>query len=117
MIEPFPWKIVIAIIIFQLILVATTAKADTLQDCNLSYSLCAGKIYEQQASSNVAKLLIERCGKKQEYINLLDLRQLPVHSNLVDCQNHLAACGYTYIQQYAVTLTNWNNVKQQCKGR
>lgn len=84
--------------------------------CQKDYAFCAGRLYKQQADYNAAAYAKSVCTGEMYYeAEMLDLARLPYFGDVIMCQEHLAACGYSVLQWRGASLQKWREAKKLCE--
>jgi hypothetical protein len=114
---------VFAIIIVVLLVAFMIAPAEAkqkglsrLEQCQVDYLFCAGRIVQQQAAYNAAVLMAHVCSNDTTpTADYLDLNTLPKFEVASVCQAHLGACGYYLAHWENVLKAKYAEVRAICK--
>lgn len=87
-----------------------------LEQCQVDYYFCAGRIVQQQAAYNAAALMTHTCSNDTTPVaQYLDLVSLPKFEVASVCQAHLGACGYYLAHWDSVLKAKYAEVRAICK--
>lgn len=95
---------------------AKQSKLTRLEQCQVDYLFCAGRIVEKQAAYNAAVLMTHVCSNDTTPVaQYLDLATLPQFEVASVCQAHLGACGYYLAHWENVLKAKYAEVRMMCK--